>query len=68
MTCRRKLKADRELLADLKKRTKSICYCYENCSDCIIEPYTTGTAYFDDCIQGYVRYLLSNKNEERVDD
>ena len=63
---RRKLKSDRELIADVTRRTKLFCDSYYDtktvgCSNCPLIHYD-----ITDCREAYMHYILFlNKNKEK---
>ena len=56
MTCRRKTKTERELVADIHKAFEIFC----NKHECMSCPY----AKYDDCKMEYVKDLLSIEHED----
>ena len=55
MTCRRKTKSERELVADINKAFLGFCKARE-CRDCEYQNY-------NECIIEYLKDLLKNKGE-----
>ena len=60
MTCRRKTKSERELVADIRKGARLMCAKYHNINDkCYKCPlYKYQVSVIDDCGKAYAVYLL----------
>ena len=59
MPNRRKTKGERELIADIKKATLTLCNKYRNdynCGDCPLPKYAQED---EDCYITYIRYIFS---------
>ena len=62
---RRKLKSERELVADMNKRFKVFCDQFPSCNDCPLKDCVNTT----DCKLHYIENLLLNYNlEDDVDE
>ena len=57
MTCRRKTKSERELVADINKTFTKYCGSQNSCDTCKYQNY-------NECVIEYLKDLLKNKGEE----
>ena len=56
MTCRRKTKDERELVADIFKTFRKYCRSHNSCDTCKYQNY-------NECVIEYLKDLLKNKGE-----
>ena len=56
MTCRRKTKSERELVADISKTVTKYCGSQNSCDTCKYQNY-------NECVIEYLKDLLKNKGE-----
>ena len=62
MPSRRKLKGERELIADIKKRAKIFCDTnYDRDRGCSTCPLEKSSKRLNSCIRAYTMYLLEEK-------